>query len=162
MQNLWFIGFKSKYICISCGCRPLTGKEYCQSCGVTTRLNQEMCVECKSMLKSSTQTPNTPQSISSTTQTNNSYYSKKDNTPNFSHLSYYFSKEFKHIYTSGEMYRGEFNFWAMLFSPLWLLLKGCWKTAVFMYTYIKCCYFFRTYRSNNCRYLLYDVIRYAW
>jgi predicted amidophosphoribosyltransferase len=51
-------------------------------------------------------------------------------TPDFSHLPEYYREEFEKIHSSGEKYKGKFNGWAFLISPLWALSKGLWLSAL--------------------------------
>lgn len=37
-------------ICLSCGAKPLSGKNFCQSCGVETNPNAVLCTKCGSKL----------------------------------------------------------------------------------------------------------------
>ena len=47
-----------------------------------------------------------------------------------SDLSSYWVGEFSKICESKEIYQGEWNTWAFLFSPLWLFVKGAWTMGI--------------------------------
>lgn len=43
------------YVCVNCGCKPLTGKSYCPYCGTATNENQVMCLFCGRSLENTQQ-----------------------------------------------------------------------------------------------------------
>ncbi len=101
-------------ICIHCGTRPLIKRNFCYKCGAETKPNQEICIKCGFI------------SMSSTLYT-------KEQIPyrtEFSNLSQYYQDEFNKIYSSGDRYRGKWNWWAFSFGALWGLTKGVWLASV--------------------------------
>jgi len=48
----------------------------------------------------------------------------------FSPLSLYYQSEFAEILSSGEAYKGKFNWAAFLFGVFWALSKGLWLSAL--------------------------------
>ena len=116
-------------ICVKCGCRPLNGNNYCQECGTKTTEKQEVCVKCGCRLKTSIgKSRNLLDTINNSVNGGNS--ENMEVNLEFSFLSPYYQKEFQKIYDSGEMYKGKFNVWALLFGWIWALTKGCWVSAV--------------------------------
>lgn len=50
--------------------------------------------------------------------------------PDFSTLDPYYQDEFRKIYESGEVYRGQWNWAAFLFGPFWMLARDMPTTAL--------------------------------
>ena len=45
-------------------------------------------------------------------------------------LDTYYRNEFTDIYDSNEVYKGKWNWWAFLFSFIWLFYKGAWGYGI--------------------------------
>lgn len=121
-----FVNDKAE-ICVKCGCRPLSGTRYCQECGARTVEKQEMCIKCGCRLRASSDN-----SKGFLERVNGVVGGSEDEGEylDFSDLPYYYQREFRKIYDSGEKYKGKFNVWAFLFGGIWALVKGCWLAAI--------------------------------
>ncbi len=154
-------------ICVACGCRPLNGNEYCQECGVKTTEKQEMCVKCGCMLKKSSRsfTNSFTNDFTTTFSSGIGLGDSKNEKLNldFSDLSPYYQQEFRKIYESGEVYKGKFNIFGLLFGAFWALTKGLTFSAlivlissVFSYGIIAVVYWFiYGFRGNYMYYCSY-------
>ena len=116
-------------ICVSCGCKPLNGKEYCQECGEKTTEKQEMCIKCGCKLRTSEIKPNNFWENLSSGVTSE-YVAPENIDVDFSSLPPYYQKEFQKIRDTNEAYKGKFNVWGLLFGSIWALTKGCWLSAI--------------------------------
>lgn len=101
-------------ICVSCGLRPLAGRNFCQECGAETKPNQEICIKCGVRLKTLMAVAESGIPL------------KTD----FAGLPQYYQDEFKRIYESGESYKGKWNWAAFFFGPIWALTKGVWLAPI--------------------------------
>lgn len=55
---------------------------------------------------------------------------KTNMTADLSKYDAYYQNEFKKIIESNETYKGKWNWWAFLFSWIWLFTKGAWAYAL--------------------------------
>ncbi len=116
-------------ICVSCGCKPLNGKEYCQECGEKTTEKQEMCVKCGCKLRTLDIKPVSFWDNFSSGAIDNEVVTEPVDA-DFSSLPPYYQQEFQKIRDSKEVYKGKFNLWGFLFGAIWALTKGCWLSAI--------------------------------
>lgn len=98
-------------VCVSCGVRPLNGKDFCQECGAKTNANQEICIKCG--VKLARFAPD-----------------REEINPDFRGLSQYYQLEFSKIYESNDRYTGKWNWAAFFFGAFWAFTKGLWAIAL--------------------------------
>ena len=101
-------------ICVGCGTRPLSGRAHCQDCGATTTPSQELCLKCGVRLRTLLGVDQSGLPIE----------------PDFPGLPDYYQREFRKIYETSESYKGQWNWAAFFFGPLWALTKGVWLAPV--------------------------------
>jgi len=118
---------------------PLPSTVYCRSCGSELFETIPACMNCGTPqgaatpgtgpgAKSHGATPpgdngKTYQVGSSKVALNASYFPKLSAAPDLAYEEPYYRDEFTKIYESGESYRGQFNWAALIFGPFWALAR---------------------------------------
>jgi ribosomal protein L40E len=111
-------------ICSTCGKDTEPGATFCSKCGVS--LTNPGCRVCGAIQPEKSQFCN--KCGASQSQENSTPRQSTDIS--LAGYSQYYQQEFNQIRSSGEAYKGKWNWAAFFFGALWALTKGLWLPAL--------------------------------
>lgn len=109
---------------------------FCPECGTQVSDKALACIKCAYPIGNINQiNVGQPQQYSQQYQ---SQFNSSNNSMPISNikqlgLDYYYELEFEAIHKSNESYKGNWNWYAFLFSWIWLFYKGCWQIGLIIF-----------------------------
>jgi len=107
-------------VCNACGTSTETGAHFCSKCG--SALTRSACGACGAVQAEGSQFC----SKCGASQSQGPATSQPSTAELFAGFSPYYQREFTQIKSSGEAYKGKWNWAAFLFGGIWALTKGLW------------------------------------